>query len=313
MTTINSLTTSLYVSQTTISISSTASTQSDDQQHSAVNGRGEEKHGHHHSGGGFMHNVVQALQSFGLSIPGGNSDSSAGDNNNTDGGQTNSSSLGQLLQTFLQDLRQVLKQSGVQQPGNSEGAGSNAAQSSPQQSGSAAVTPTTATPAGQAASTSVQNNVANPSAATSSAATAVTSTVSATSAAPNTTAADVRQALHSFLHDLRQALKYSADLRQASSYSDDGGSGLKTVGRNGYGRFTDNLQSLITALSDSAGSVSGKYKELQDSFDSLMSVLGTAANGKKPTLLEFLNKLAGNGESSTPVSGGAGSIVSATA
>ncbi len=304
MTTINSLTTSLYVSQTTISISSTASTQKDDdRQRSAVNGRGEEKHGHHHSGGAFMHNVVQALQSFGLSIPGGNSDSSASDNNNADGGQTNSSSLGQLLQTFLQDLRQVLKQSGVQPSGNSEGAGSNVAQSSLQQSGSAAVTPTVATPAGQTASSGAHNNVATPSAATTSAASSATSA----------TAADVHQALHSFLHDLRQALKYSGDLRQASSYSDDGGSGPKAVGRNGYGRFTDNLQSLITALSDSAGSLSGKYKDLQDSFDSLMSALGTTANGKKPTLLEFLNKLAGNGESSAPVSGGTGSIVSATA
>lgn len=315
MTTINSLTTSLYVSQTTISISSTKSTHNDDdQERPAVSGRGE-KHGHHHSGGAFMRNVIQTLQSFGLNIPGGNSDSAADDTteSNAGGSQNNSSNLGQLLQTFLQDLRQVLKQSGVKQPATAAQGDASATQTPPKQVASAATTSTPATTSttqtGQTTaatpSTSVTNNAGTQATTTTAFATTTTTT------APRATVADVREALHSFLHDLRQALKYSADRRHGSD--DDGRHGDKSVGRNGYGKFTDNLQNLIAALGDAAGETGGKYKELQDSFNDLVNVLEAPANGKKPTLLEFLNKLSGNRESNTPASGAKGSILTATA
>ncbi|MDT4291437.1 hypothetical protein RO575_17865 [Methylomonas sp. MO1] len=317
MTTINSLTTSLYVSQTTISISSTKSTHNDeDTERPAVSGRGE-KHGHHHGGGAFMRNVMQTLQSFGLNIPGGNSDSAGDDTteNNAGGGQNNSSNLGQLLQTFLQDLRQVLKQSGVQQTSTAAQGDASAVQTPPKQ-----VTPTTTTstpvttsaaqaPAATPA-TSVQNNAGTP-ATTTTVPVTNTSTATTTTSAPRATVADVRQALHSFLHDLRQALKYSADRRHGSD--DDVQHGDRGVGRNGYGKFTDNLQNLITALSDANGATGGKYKELQDSFNELVNLLGTPVNGKKPTLLEFLNKLSGNRESNSPTPGAKGSILTATA
>ncbi|AMK79392.1 hypothetical protein A1342_08680 [Methylomonas methanica] len=262
-----------------------------------------------------MRNVVQTLQSFGLNIPGGNNDSTADDTteSNSGGGQNNSSNLGQLLQTFLQDLRQVLKQSSVQQPATAAQDDASAAQTPPKQLTSTATTSVPATTGtaqtGQStaatSSTSVTNNAGTQ---------ATTTTVPATTTttpAPRATVADVRQALHSFLHDLRQALKYSADRRHGSD--DDGQYGDKAVGRNGYGKFTDNLKNLITALGDATGATGGKYKELQDSFNDLVNLLGTPTNGKKPTLLEFLNKLSGNRESNTPTPGAAGSILTATA
>lgn len=317
MTTINSLTTSLYVSQTTISISSTKSTHNDDdQERPAVNGRGE-KRGHHHAGGAFMQNVVKTLQSFGLNIPGANSGASTDESadNDADTGQNNASNLGQLLQTFLQDLRQVLKQNGVQQPATAVQGDASAVQTlpklvTPTTTTSAPITTSTAQAATSTPATSVQNN-AGTQATTTTAPATTTSTATTATSVPRANVADVRQALHSFLHDLRQALKYSADRRHGSD--DDGQHGDKAVGRNGYGKFTDNLQNLITALSDANGATGGKYKELQDSFNELVNLLGTPANGKKPTLLEFLNKLSGNRESNTPTPGATGSILTATA
>ncbi|MCQ8118583.1 hypothetical protein [Methylomonas rosea] len=318
MTTINSLTTSLYVSQTTISISSTKSTYNDeDKERPAVSGRGE-KRGHHHGGGAFMQNVVKTLQSFGLNIPGsnnGSSDDSA--DNDEDSGQNSSSNLGQLLQSFLQDLRQVLKQNGVQQPASAAQGDSIAGQTPPKQvspttTNATPVTTSTAQAPAATPEASVQNNAGTPATTTTApATTTTTSTATTATSVPRATVADVRQALHSFLHDLRQALKYSADRRHGSD--DDGQHGDKAVGRNGYGKFTDNLQNLITALSDANGATGGKYKELQDSFNDLVNLLGAPANGKKPTLLEFLNKLSGNRESNSPAPGAAGSILTATA
>ncbi|MBD9356840.1 hypothetical protein [Methylomonas albis] len=321
MTTINSMTTSLYVSQTSISISSTKSTYNDDdQERQAVSGRGE-KHGHHHGGGAFMQSVVQTLQSFGLNIPARNGGSVADDSTESDagGGQNNSSNLGQLLQTFLQDLRQILKQSGASQSAAVAQGDTAAAQTLPKQIASATpISSPTTVPTGQAASevsNSAQNNAGTQVTTTTSpaaTATAATTTTAADAAPkPSATVVDVGQALHSFLHDLRQALKYSADRRHGSN--DDAQYGDKAIGRNGYGKFTDNLQNLITTLGDTAGAAAGKYKELQDSFNDLVNVLGSAANGKKPTLLEFLNKLAGNSESSTQAPSAKGSIVFETA
>jgi hypothetical protein len=312
MTTINSLTTSLYVSQTTISISSTKSTYNDeDKERPAVSGRGE-KHGHHHGGGAFMQNVVKTLQSFGLNIPGANSGASTDENADT--GQNNASNLGQLLQTFLQDLRQVLQQNGVQQPATAGQGDANAVQTPPK-----LVTPTTTTStpvttsAAQTApttpATSVQNS-AGTQANTPTTPATTTSTATTTTPVPRTTVGDVRQALHSFLHELRQALKYSADRRHGSDGDEQDD---KKIGRNGYGKFAGNLENLITALSDTTGSAGSKYKELQDSFSDLVNVLGSAMNGKKPTLLEFLNKLAGNSEDNVPTSSAKGTIVFETA
>lgn len=320
MTTINSLTTSLYVSQTSISISSAKSTYNDgDQERQAVSGRGE-KHGHHHGGGAFMQNVVQTLQSLGLNIPGGNGSSATDDSTEGDagGGQNNSSNLGQLLQTFLQDLRQILKQGGVSQPATVAQGDASAAQTPPKQITSATPvsSPTTA-PTGQAVSEVSNGAQSNASTqVTKTSARAASSTAATTTAAnatpkPSATVVDVGQALHSFLHDLRQALKYSADRRHGSN--DDAQHGDKAVGRNGYGKFTDNLQNLIATLGDATGAAGDKYKELQDSFNDLVNVLGSAANGKKPTLLEFLNKLAGNSEDSTQTPSAKGSIVFETA
>ncbi|MBD9360797.1 hypothetical protein [Methylomonas fluvii] len=308
MTTINSLTTSLYVSQTTISISSSKSTYNDeDQERPAVSGRGE-KHGRHHGGGAFMQNVVKTLQSFGLNIPGAGASADESSDNDADAGQNNAANLGQLLQTFLQDLRQVLKQSGVQQPAAEEQSNANAPQTPPKQGTSAATTSVPATTSTAQNATATTATSAQNNAGTQATTTAATTT---NTPAPRATVADVRHALHSFLHDLRQALKYSADRRHGS---DDDGPGDKMMGRNGYGKFTDNLDNLISALTDTNGSAGSKYKDLQDSFSDLVNLLGSAANGKKPTLLEFLNKLAGNsGENAPATSSAKGAIVFETA
>jgi hypothetical protein len=318
MTTIYSLTTSFYVSQTTISLSSTKSTHNDDdKERPAVNGRGE-KHGHHYGGAAFMQNVVKALQSFGLNMPAQNGEPGTDDEVETGvfDGQDSSSNLGQLLQTFLQDLRQVLKQSGLQQSVAVQVGDASVVQAPPKQISPSAVpsAPASTAQSGQATSSTVQNNAGTQTTQTPAAAASVatvTGEATAKTYRPRARLADVGEALHSFLHELRQALKQSTNPRHRSD--DDGEYVDKAIGRKGYGKFTDNLQNLITALNNSSDQADEKYKELQDSFNDLLNLLGTPPNGKKPTLLEFLNKLAGNDVTNTPPPNVKGAILSATA
>ena len=330
MTTISSLTTStLYVSQTTISISSASNSNNDDQQQRrAVSEADESPDRHrHHGGGSFMRNVVQTLQSLGLNFPGKSGGPSI-DDSEDDGSKVSSANLGDLLQGFLKDLRQILKQHGIASQSAPENLTQAGAQSSgvPQQPAVSNVS-TSSGPSSSATSVAqVQAPTAAPAPApTATAGAPQTGAVSAPSAAtvmasastqastPKAIVADVREALHSFLHDLRQALKLSAERRQGTRYDDDDRRDGREFGRNGYGKFTDNLQNLIAALAkgDSAGS--GKYKELRESFNRLVELLDSSTNGKKPTLAEFLNKLAGNSGATNPAPTAKGAIISATA
>lgn len=308
MTTINSATTSLYVSQTTINISSIANRRNDDdQQRPAVSGRGE-KHGYHHHGGGvFMQNVVQTLQSFGLNFPGAHDGSSDDEGGKDEQGNASNSSgnLGQLLQNFLRDLREVLKSAGGQQSAGVQ-ADATAGQTPPKQAPAAS----SSAPAGAQAVEVVSTTTSGKEAVTPSGSATTVPVATTATPAPRASVAEVRHALHGFLHELRQALKYSADRRQGGADDNDGD---RSIGRNGYGRFTDNLQNLITTLSDNVGANAEKFKALQDGFSHLLNVLGGATDVHKPTLLEFLNKLAGNNAGNNPASSGVGSIVSTKA
>lgn len=330
MTTINSLTTSLYVSQTTISISSTSATRSDkEEQRPTVSGKGEGHGRHHHHGGAFMQNVVQTLKSFGLNFPGKGGDAASDEQSNEGNGeQTNSGNLGQILQTFLHDLREVLKQGGLTQNGTVKADDANAKPTPEKQSTQPSSGSTSTPPKSTSSSASVKTDAAqsvtttpvvSTTAQDSSAGNTIkpssqvtSSTATPTKPAPRATVADIGQALHSFLHELRQALRSSEDRRHGSVDEEDGRDS-RGFGRHGYGKFSDKLQDLITALSDKSGAVGDKYKELQDSFNDLVGMLATTNNGKKPTLVEFLNKLAGNANNDAPAPTAAGSIVSAVA
>lgn len=327
MNTISSLTTTtLYVSQSTISIASVSNTSSGGQQQpSTVSAMEEDRQKHHrqHGGGSLMRKVVQTFQSLGLEFPGKKGVSTADDSDEDDGNRADAADLGQLLQGFLEDLRQILKKHGItpQTTDGSGQAGANPADGAQKPLGPGALAPVSAssnvTPAAQAPSqTPVSMAVTNGSSAqgvTGNTTVASTTVANTNSTAPKPLVADVREALHRFLHDLRQALKESAQRRQGSPYDHGDHSAEREIGRNGYGRFVDNLPNLIAALSNRNDANSGKYQDLQESFNRLVDVLGNTANGKKPTLLAFLNKLAGNGSEANPVPTARGSIISATA
>lgn len=152
-----------------------------------------------------------------------------------------------------------------------------------------------------------------------------------TSSATSATSSDIGQALHTFLHDLRQALKQSGSAQQQTTTKDgDGGndtsapisSGTPTTGvQNGYSNFASNLNNLISSLSaanslganstpntiSSTNSPSGS-NTLQTDFANLVSALGGSSSTS--TLQDFLSKMASNPNNTTQ--NGIGSIINKT-
>lgn len=137
-------------------------------------------------------------------------------------------------------------------------------------------------------------------------------------------APDVRQALHAFLHDLRQAVQQSGASSQtgassngsADSDGDHDNSRPSSGGQNGYSNFGTNLQSLINSLgSNSSNSNNGADSTLQTDFSNLLTALrGNTNSGQTPpTLQDFLSKLESNLTNGGNVSSGSSTIVNTTA
>lgn len=118
-------------------------------------------------------------------------------------------------------------------------------------------------------------------------------------------ATDVRQALHTFLHDLHQALQQSTNTTQQTTAStgtgtdsdgDNDNSGASSSGTsNGYSNFATNLQNLISSLNNGSGTQSA----LQSDFSNLVTALGGSSSNVK--LQDFLTQMENNlGATSQP-------------
>jgi hypothetical protein len=177
--------------------------------------------GHHHADGAFMQNVIQTLQSLGLSFPGANANSTS--------------------------------------PVDSSGSNGDAVQSN----------------------SSPSNNV--------------------------------RQALHTFLHDLHQALNQGGVQQQSSATDSDGdndnSSSSSSGVQNGYSNISTKLQSLIGSLSNNSGNNSA----LKTDFTNLVNALGGSSSSSSPNLQDFLNIMASNASISNLPQNGLGAILTTKA
>lgn len=139
----------------------------------------------------------------------------------------------------------------------------------------------------------------------------------AQAAAPSATSAsgggDVKQALHSFLHDLFQAT-HSAD-SSGKSGSTTAAAGNSSAAKH-YGELASKLDGLAQQLN--SGSGSDTSNKLKSSFDNLVKALNngstsgkTSTAGNAPNLQDFLHELSRNlqGGALNPV----GSLVSTAA
>jgi hypothetical protein len=119
---------------------------------------------------------------------------------------------------------------------------------------------------------------------------------------------DVRKALHTFMHDLRHALKQESSSAVANSSSP----------ANGYNQFSADLQNLIGSLNNpsatgSTGSSNPVGGALKTDFSNLLQALGgnaQASTGNTPSLKDFLGQLESKlgGQDGSP-----GSLINTTA
>ncbi len=118
-------------------------------------------------------------------------------------------------------------------------------------------------------------------------------TPSETSLSTSTGGGSVKQALHSFMHDLYQA----------SRSSTAGGASPQPEAKKSQGASYEGLASKLQGLAQQAGSGNGNEAlgKLKTSFDNLVKELSSSATSqssasaaKTPTLQEFLQKLSGN-------------------
>ncbi len=131
--------------------------------------------------------------------------------------------------------------------------------------------------------------------------------VSSTSSSSN-----VGQALHTFLHDLHQALNQSSSTQQQASATDtdSGNSGLSASGvQNGYSNFATKLQGLIGSINNTDGAT-GSNNTLQTDFSNLVNALGGSSSTSTPTLQDFLKQMTGNAGNNSSPQNGVGSILS---
>ncbi|OAI13017.1 hypothetical protein A1507_17815 [Methylomonas koyamae] len=307
---INSISTSLYVSQTTINIFSTSGADKSDALNSQTVSETERFHGHRQRGAGFFaQSVVHVLEGLGLAVPRNNSGSGDKDtsNNSIDQHVSKATDLGRLLATFLQDLHQILARSGTGQTAVDSGSsgGSNAGDA-----GQVALTPATAAVAGSTAADPVVSSgqVQVNSTATANSPAAVV----ADSSASQAVAADFGEALHSFLHELRRALLQSSDRVNNEGRRSGHEHWGRAAGWHGYRNLSANLDNLIADLTSEDQANAGVYESLKEDFNRLVGLVDSSNGSSKPSLLAFLNKLKDEVASQNPVSAGAGSIVSAS-
>ena len=106
---------------------------------------------------------------------------------------------------------------------------------------------------------------------------------------------NVQQALHTFLHDLHQALTQAGAQLQTTGISttdsngDNGGSPASGI-QSGYSNFNSNLSSLINSLNNN----SGGNGTLQTDFSNLVQALGGSSTNPNLTVQNFLHQLQTN-------------------
>lgn len=138
---------------------------------------------------------------------------------------------------------------------------------------------------------------------------------------------DIGQAVHTFLHDLRDSLRQSEGSQQQSATQGANNHGRHehasaTTGSHQYGNLATDLQNLLSSLnkSDNTGNSSSSdntqdpLSKLKNDFSDLVSALGgSPTSTPNATLQNFLQQLLTNtNSSSTPQSGGGGSGAGAT-
>ncbi|BBL58988.1 hypothetical protein [Methylomonas koyamae] len=307
---INSISMSLYVSQTTINIFRASGADKSDAVNSETVSETERFHGHRQRGAGFFaQSVVHALEGLGLAVPRNNSGSGDKDtsNNSIDQSDNKATDLGRLLATFLQDLHQILARAGTGQAAVDSG---SSAGNIADDAGQAALTPAAAKAAGSTVANPVADSgqvLVNSTATANSPAAVV-----ADSSASRAVVADFGEALHSFLHELRRALLQSSDRVNNEGRRSGHEHWGRAAGWHGYRNLSANLDNLIADLTNEEQANSGVYKSLTEDFNRLAGLMGVSNGSTKPSLLMFLNKLKDEVASQNPVSAGAGSIVSAS-
>ena len=141
----------------------------------------------------------------------------------------------------------------------------------------------------------------------------VTSTATGAPQGVSTSSNNVGQALHTFLHDLHQALRQSGGAQQPSSTIDSDGDNDNARspfnGQNGYSNFATRLQDLMGSLNNSSGTPATHSTDatLQTDFSNLVSATGVSSSSSStPTLQNFLSTLESNVAGTTGVSGATG-------
>ena len=141
-----------------------------------------------------------------------------------------------------------------------------------------------------------------------------TTPTSSTTPSVSATSNNVSQALHTFMHDLHQALRQSGSTQQPSSTtdtdsdSDSDNSSVSSSVQNGYSNFASNLQSLIGSLNNTSGTPASNSTDatLQTDFSNLVSSMGGSTSSTSPTLQNFLSNLETNVAGTTGASGATG-------
>lgn len=125
-------------------------------------------------------------------------------------------------------------------------------------------------------------------------------------------AQEVREALHTFLHDLHQVLNQSGGIQTTPTTgegdadadgSTESGAATSSPAPGGYSNVKTNLQDLIASLSEGAGGDSG----LQTTFNNLVTALGGSTSDTG--LVDFLKQLDTTASNSVISHGAAGSIL----
>lgn len=307
MVSINSISASLYISQTTINISNVNGADKSDDANSQVTSVPDHSHGHRQRGAGFfMQSVMHALAGLGLNVPrntSSNGDKDSSDNSSGQAGK-NPADLGGLLATFLRDLHQVLARAGSAQSAvvtDSSSAGKADG------GGQALQMPANVVAASSTAATGASREQAGSAVISSS-----SSPIIADGFASQAAVANFGEALRSFLHELRRTLQQSSDGANDDSGHKDREHGGKTTGWHRYRDFSANLDNLIADLNSADQADSDKYKSLTAAFSRLIDLMGSSNASGKPSLLAFLNKLKDEVANQNPTSDSSGAIVSAS-
>ena len=125
----------------------------------------------------------------------------------------------------------------------------------------------------------------------------------------SSSSSSVGQALHTFLHDLHQALNQGGVQQQSSAADSDGDNDNSSSSysgvQNGYSNFNTNLQSLIGPLSNNS--------TLQTDFTNLVNALGGSTSSSSLNLQDYLKQMASNSSNNGSSQNGFGSILTTKA